>query len=135
MKLRTSRQALALVALGIAGAAGAGQPPHKRVESMRIDPAACKLNWTVALGELREGRFTPSGKTEVYEISFHEAEMTHQGVTYKFSAEEATRVHQVMLAIHRYAAESVEWFEQQQKPKGMRGPAQRATLEAPSFHP
>src|SRR5712692_1903158 len=95
-------------------------PPYRRVESITIDPQHCTLRWTVTRGELQNGAYEAKGKTESYEIEFHKAEMTHEGVTRKFSPEEAVRVHEVMQAISHYAAESVEWFENQQ------GPVQRA---------
>ncbi len=91
-------------------------PPYRRVESMTIDPQHCKLRWTVTRGELKNGAYAAKGKPESYEIEFHKAEMTHEGVTQKFSPEEAVRVHEVMQAISHYAAESVEWFENQQSP-------------------
>ena len=93
------------------------RPSLRRVESITIDPAECKLSWTVSRGEVRDGGYAPkNGALETYEISFHQAEMTHDGVTFKFSEEEAVRVHGVMLAISRYTAESVDWFDQQKKP-------------------
>ena len=96
------------------------KPSFRRIESITIDPQQCKLRWTVSRGEARDGEYAPNGQTETYEIAFHRAEMTHDGVTHKFSAEEAVRVHQVLQAISQYAAESVDWFEQQQ------GPVERA---------
>ncbi len=92
------------------------QAPFRRVESITIDPQQCVLRWTVTRGELQNGEYAAKGKPETYEIEFHKAEMTHDGATHKFSPQEAVRVHEVMQAISKYAAESVEWFETQQAP-------------------
>ena len=99
-----------------ASAEAAHPSPYRRIEAITLDPATCKLSWTVSRGEVKNGEYTAKGKPETYEITFHSAEMTHDGVTHKFSEEEAVSVHQVMVMISRYTAESVDWFEKQDKP-------------------
>ena len=99
-----------------ASAESAHPSPYRRIETITLDPGTCKLSWTVTRGEVKNGEFVSKGSPETYEIAFHSAEMTHNGVTRKFSEEEAVSVHQVMVMISRYAAESVDWFEQQDKP-------------------
>lgn len=114
---------LILAAAGVGGgalirvfAASPKQQSRRRVEAITIDPRDCKLRWTVSRGEVKDGEYVPKGKVETYEIALHQAEMTHDGVTYQFSEQEAAAVHDLILAIGRYTAESVDWFEQQQKP-------------------
>src|SRR2546425_8659252 len=85
----------------------------RRVENITLDPSDCSLRWVVNNGVIRDGKFVPKGPAENYQIDFHMAQMTHDGATRKFSEQEAVRVHQVVVAISHYAAESVEWFEQQ----------------------
>src|SRR5713226_4162811 len=70
------------------------QAPYRRVESITIDPRDCKLRWTVSRGEVKDGEYSPKGKADTYEISLHQAEMSHDGVTYKFSEREAVTVHE-----------------------------------------
>jgi hypothetical protein len=98
--------------------AGTSSKQHemRRVEKIHLDPSQCILTWTVSRGEMRDGQYVPKGKGDTYQIAFHKAEMTHNGVTYKFSEQEAVSVHKVMLLVSRYAAESVDWFEQRQAP-------------------
>ena len=118
MRSRLWKRAALLAVLAVCGAADSPKPASlRRVEMITLDPADCKLRWTVSRGEMRDGKFVASGKSDAYEIAFHEAEMTHSGVTRKFSEEEAANVHKVMQAVSRYTAESVDWFEQQQGPE------------------
>ena len=126
MKPKSWMHTVVMSAVVLAAAAGGAwvhaladspkRPSFRRVESITLDPSDCKLSWTVSRGEVQNGEFAPKGKREDYEISFHHAEMRHDGVTLQFSEEEAVRVHQVILAITRYTADSVDWFEQQEKP-------------------
>jgi len=89
--------------------------PVRRVETITLDPSDCKLRWVVSLGEMKDGKFEATGAKENYEIDFHNAEMKRGGVTHKFSDVEAVSVHKVIVAISRYTAESVAWFEDQKK--------------------
>jgi len=92
---------------------GTGKAP-RRVESITWDPVGCKLRWTASRGDIEEGKYAPKDlAAEQYEIDFHRAEMTYRGETHKFSEEEAERVHQGINGLTVYAAESVQWFEQQ----------------------
>jgi hypothetical protein len=100
----------------------------RRVENITIVPETCTLHWTVSSGEEKDGQYTPAGKVENYEISLHKAQMTHDGVTVKFSPEEALAVHSVLMALNKYTVDSVTWFEDQVGPPqkaGQRTPGQR----------
>jgi len=96
--------------LGVAGEIGPGKV--RRVETIAIDPSDCKLRWTASRGEMRSGQFVQRGALEEYEIDFHAAEMKRGKIMHRFSEQEAANVHPVMQAVIRYAAESVEWFDQ-----------------------
>lgn len=126
MRLQSWKRSMMIVALSATVVTGGAlirafadapkEPAFRRVESITIDPLHCKLRWTISRGEVHDGKYAPKGKIENYEIAFHQAEMMHNGTTHKFSLEEAVRVHQVMLEIGRYTAESVDWFEKQEAP-------------------